>query len=174
MGIYAKNNDEWYRVGDDGLALPDAGGGKVLQVVQTATKIRPTTTNTSYEDTGISVTITPKKSGSTIFLRATGFARSTRGVDGTHLVRLRITDDSSNPIPGAEQVSVIEATNFSGTGDSAFSTNLSLLACEKSTGAATTYKLQFHTVAGCIVDLRGDQCTNLFTAIELEDVVVSP
>ena len=78
------------------------GGGKILQIVRATDSTDRTTTSASLSDAGISVTITPKKSDSTVILISNARAYTNRGTSGDARFQLSITDNSNNGISGGE------------------------------------------------------------------------
>ena len=119
--------------------IASAGGGKVLQVVQTVKTDTNTIASTSMVDLGISTTITPTSSSSKILAITylnIGGVTGARG--GLNLVRdttdILLADTASNRI---------RATNivFPPHSNCTFSINITYLD-SPSTTSATTYKIQ--------------------------------
>ena len=81
----------------------DIAGGKVLQIVRATDNTNRSTTSTSFVDSGLSVTITPKKSTSALLLLFTGLVYP-RANTGTNLSGyLQIANSANNGLPGTGQ-----------------------------------------------------------------------
>ena len=136
-----------------------ANRGKVLQVVRDTDGTQRTTTSTSMVDvTGMSVTITPQKNTSAILLVATVLLLPAVN-DG---IIYQITDNSNNPISGAE--SFYGSTTAGGT--IAFG-SVAVGYSTPATIAATTYKVRFRSISGGSVNIRNDINTGQLYAIEV-------
>jgi hypothetical protein len=131
---------------------------KVLQVVRATDVTNRTTTNSSYVDANISVTITPQKSDSAIILMWTVQILLT----GTNPYgNLQITDNSNNAISGAEDAQHGVAANSPVTA-------LTLIGYDTpATILATTYKGRFRRGAGTSIELENSQSTGQLYAIEV-------
>ena len=109
MGLLCLPQKVWYNMtmktfsAGDVLKAQDlndnfaAVGGKVLQVVRATDTTERTTTSTSYQDAGISVTITPQKSDSAILVLSTFYFEAIN-----FFISTEITDSSNNALSGAE------------------------------------------------------------------------
>jgi hypothetical protein len=112
-------------------------GGKILQIVRATDSTNRTTTSTSFVDASISVTITPQKNDSAIILIWSAWLQV---ADGTRM-GVQITDNSNNPVSGAESL-------FFGSASNTFRSGMVLFG--RSTPAtinAVTYKGRFSTTA---------------------------
>lgn len=88
--------------GTTNLILPTTGFGKVLQIVRATDSTARTTTSANFVDvTGMSVTITPKSSDSSILLIATFIIYSINGVGADLRGYVQIADSSNVGISGA-------------------------------------------------------------------------
>jgi hypothetical protein len=120
------------------------GIGKILQVVRATDTTTRSTTSTSLTDvTGVSVTITPQKSNSTIMLIFTAtlnaFAASGAAVYG----RLTMADSANNSISGSEDV-FQGNQNFSYTGNGSWLGYTTMIGfASPNTTSAVTYKMRF-------------------------------
>jgi hypothetical protein len=113
----------------------DLAGGKILQVVRATDSTNRSTSSTSYVDASLSVTITPQKSDSAIFVIWSHQSAPSNGA----LQFAQLTDNSNNALSGAEGIV---------TGSSANSFNTVSVIVGYSTPAttsATTYKARFRT-----------------------------
>lgn len=113
----------------NGIEIP----GHVLQVVQSTITSTPSTTSTSFTDTGLSVTITPKSSSSKVLITAdygTGTANSSAGMviqlvrGSTSLFYRGVAYSSSGAVYAVDSFSHLDSP---------------------ATTSATTYKVQFLT-----------------------------
>ena len=158
----------------NGLTIPTTGFGKVLQVVRATDITDRTTTKTSFEDAGISVTITPQRSTSAILIIAVAGTDSTWTVDGENYGRVQITDSSNITLIGGQNMN-IGLVNSTGTGTRSVFAPLTMWAyATPGTTSAVTYKLRFRSNTNNTFTIRNDAPTGQMYAIELADVVVSP
>jgi hypothetical protein len=132
---------------------------KILQVVRATDSTDRTTTSASYVDvTGMSVTITPQKSDSAIFVIASFNA----GPDGATYIDTQITDSSNNALSGAEQRRTGNNSNLFRNGE------LLLGYSTPATTSAVTYKLRFRTLtSGQNVKIENNSNTGQMYAIEV-------
>jgi hypothetical protein len=116
-------------------------GGKVLQVVRATDTTLRTTTSTSFVDvTGMSVTITPQKSDSSVLVIAQVRAQVSQSSNASTFGNFAISDSSNNALSGAE------SATFGSTNVSQSNTNIVVIGrSTPGTTSATTYKLRFST-----------------------------
>lgn len=149
--------------------LSFVNGGKILQVVRATDSTNRTTTSTSYTDvTGMSVSITPTLSSSTVLIIASFSARTNSDTASELRGVVRITDSSNNAISGAE---------FGGVGNIAASGSdirrwvspVQLFAwATPATTSAVTYKLRFLTEnASTTLNIENGSMTGQMFAIEV-------
>jgi hypothetical protein len=156
-----------YLVGALGSKL-DVAGGKILQVVRATDSTQRTTTSASYVDASISVTITPQKSDSAILLiwsaNASPDTVDKTGTGSQTRQEQQITDNSNNPISGAERMRV-------GTVDTStlFYESMTLIGyATPGTTSAVTYKGRFQRVdSQCTARLLNNVNTGQLYAIEV-------
>jgi len=142
-------------------------GGKILQIVRATDSTRRSTTSTTYVDvTGMSVTITPQKSDSSILIIASWEAivapnsSTFRGI-------FSLTNSSNNQLTHGSDL-------FFGRDDSA-SSAVSWTAPLQAFGwdtpattSATTYKMRFRVDnSSTTVSLRNDGTVGLMLALEI-------
>ena len=144
-------------------------GGKILQIVRaTDTTNRATTSITLVDVTGMSVTITPQKSDSAIFILAICRASNSSSLTTATYGFVRITDNSNNAISGAEEVMF---GNNGYTASGARQNDTPLIAWAYATPATTsavTYKLRFRSDTGNnTVTLVNASVTGQMYAIEV-------
>jgi len=145
----------------------DLAGGKILQIVQDTDTTQRATSSTSFTDvTGMSVTITPQKSDSTILLMLAvimgAFANTNAATEGY----LQISDSSNNAIAGAQESQIYGG----GGGNTSFAiySPVTLIAYSTpATTSAVTYKARFKSVSGSTVVLRNNLSTGSLYAIEV-------
>jgi hypothetical protein len=149
-----------------GSKLPIAGG-KILQIVRATDSTQRTTTSATPVDvTGMSVTITPQKSDSAIFIICTAnvFSSATGGAINNSLFFL--TDNSNNGLSGAQS-----QVFFSNAATNAILQAPALLwgYSTPATLSATTYKLRFLSPAStnCTSGLANNTNTGQMYAIEV-------
>lgn len=135
-------------------------GGKILQVVRATDTTDRSTTSTSFTDSGLSVTITPKKSTSAILLISV-FGATKTGADG---VRFILTDNSNNAISGTDPIGgAIYSSN-----SMSFSSMQTLIGyATPSTTLAVTYKLRFASSLGGAAELFNGTIRSQLFAIEV-------
>jgi hypothetical protein len=147
----------------------DLAGGKILQIVRATDSTSRSTTSTSYVDvTGMSVTITPQKNDSAIFIIFTAQAEAESTSTGNRYGLICVTDSSNNAISGATQ---IETGQYNITGSGTFATVnhvTGIAYATPGTTSATTYKLRFQiVVAGMTLYFRNDKTVGQMYAIEV-------
>jgi hypothetical protein len=137
-------------------------GGKILQIVRATDATSRSTTSTSYVDvTGVSVTITPQKSDSAIFIFWSFVADRLTENDSANF---QLTDASNNALSGAEGIEL-----FADIGASLL-IRVPLVSVGYSTPAttsSTTYKARFKGLGGSQARVRGDIATTQILAIEV-------
>jgi hypothetical protein len=147
----------------------DLAGGKILQIVRATDATNRTTTSTSFVDANLSVTISPQKNDSAVLLIASVLANTAWSVATEQRGSLQITDNSNNPISGAED-SLFGLVNISGSGDRQFEAPLIIFArATPATINATTFKLRFRTSNASTQTLL----RNSFTTAQLYAIEVS-
>ena len=144
----------------DGAAFQALGGGKILQIVRATNATESTTTSSSFVDiTGLSVTITPKKSDSAILLILAVQVRNDASGGGTSV---QITDASNTTISGAVE------TIFNTGGDTSQGFITCMAYSTPATTSATTYKGRFRRQAGTgNAIIRNNQNPGQIYAIEV-------
>ena len=146
----------------------DIAGGKVLQVVRATDATQRSTTSTSQVDvTGMSVTITPQKSDSTLLLIAV-FNAAVVANSGTFAeASFRITDASNNILQGSTFFGLFNNT-FSGADGSASAPNIIWRTATPATTSAVTYKLRFQVSgANMTAFVQNSQTEGQMYAIEV-------
>ena len=178
------DDDAGYAIGDvvfvtgpgDG-GSPGGGGGKVLQVVRATDSNQPSTTSTDYVDVpGMSISISPTSSSSSIVIVATGMVGAQSSTDTHNRMWAQITDENGAPISSVLGL-LAGVENFVTTPTPATVTlPLNLWALDNpSTTAQVTYKMQFKVDASSTTAYFYNNFTlGQMYAIELADVVVSP
>ena len=124
----------------NGVAIP----GHVIQVVNSTTSTQALTTSTSFVDTGLTASITPKFSSSKIFVTISQAFSMTSGTNAQYQANLIIADGSNNQLFGAsgfDQFRVKEQYAFH------WQTNLQMLH-SPSTTSSFTYKTRMKAVGG--------------------------
>ena len=140
---------------DAALVLPSTGFGKVLQVVRATDTVRRTSTSGTYADTGLSVTITPSQSSSTVLLIWTGEIATT---GSSAYGEIQITDSSNNAISAAERASHGPTTELS----------FAIFGyATPATTSATTYKTRYKRISGTSIIVYNDIHTGQLFAIEV-------
>jgi hypothetical protein len=151
----------------DGSAFQALGGGKVLQVVRaTDTTFRTTTSLTYVDVTGMSVTISPQKSTSSIMLIVSAMA-SVAGNVAEQAGDFQITDASNNSLTGSRLT--IASNDYTKAATSSMNVPLSLIGWDTpATTSAVTYKLRFLArVSGGSCSVFNQLTTGQMFAIEV-------
>jgi hypothetical protein len=133
--------------------------GKILQVVRATDATQRSTTSTTYVDANISVTITPQKNDSFIFLM---WYFSTAHLTTSNYGMFQITDVSNNAISGSEN-------GFYGSNTTTdFYAQISMAAYHApATLSATTYKGRFKVSTTGTNFLNNNVNTGQLFAIEV-------
>ena len=156
MAIVLDGTDAIGDLGDALNAKLNLAGGKVLQVVRATDTTNRSTTSTSYVDASISVTITPQKNTSAIFL----LAKYLKNTEGNTENFFQITDSSNVAISGAQEDAYYTTTRFMVPGTSiAWATPATL--------SAVTYKLRFRNVNANPTTIMNATSTGQLYAIEV-------
>lgn len=147
------------------LTLPTTGFGKLLQVVRATDAADRSTTSTSFVDvTGVSVTITPQRSDSSILLVAAFNLGISSGGGASPDARFQITDSSNNAISGAENVSAYLL--LANTQLNMYQTLFAR--ATPNTTSAVTYKLRYRaTGANITVNAYGTAGASQMLAFEI-------
>lgn len=154
------------------LTLPAANGtvittsnpqsGSVLQVVQTTYSTETDSTTTSYVDTGITATITPKFASSKIMIFITGQAYKGNG-NASNSLSLKVQKNGSNLyFFGDLFLYTATATELSGIFSSTYLDS-------PATTSATTYKVQFKNsfVSASLVRVQFQSMPSVITLMEI-------
>lgn len=148
----------------------DNFGGDFVQVIRASDVTRRTTTSTSFVDvTGMSVTITPKRSTSAILVIATGNVSSAHSsTSATRTSRLAITDSANVVVGGVTEPTFGQISN-AGSGSQSIESAFALFAYVlPATLSAVTYKLRFKSDdAGTTTQIKNDLYTGQMYAIEV-------
>lgn len=122
---------------------PTASGfGKVLQVVRATDTTDRSTTSTSFVDvTGMSVTITPQKSTSSIIVMATFYGVFSANTTASRSALFQLTDSSNVALSGAQNVDF--ALVGTGASVSLYSPLVLVGYVSPATLSAVTYKMRF-------------------------------
>jgi hypothetical protein len=137
-------------------------GGKILQIVRATDVTQRSTTNGSFVDASISVTITPQKNDSAIIVLWTCRAQVGAGSTATR-ASFQITDASNNALSGSESTLL---GNNSTTISDFF--HLALIGYSTpATTSATTYKGRFSTESTNGVAIQNQASTGQLFAIEV-------
>ena len=142
--------------------LPIAGG-KILQVVRATDTTYRSTTSTSPTDVGISVTITPQKSDSSVIIIASHQKEHSVSTTLGRVAYCQITDSANTPLSGAQNAGL---GWYNGTHTI---TAMETIFGYASPGVTTavTYKLRFNVASSAFLALRNDTITGQMYAIEV-------
>ena len=146
-----------------------AGLGKVVQIVRATDSTQRTTTSTSFVDASLSVTITPQKSDSAIFLIANGIFLAESTISGTSLSgAIQITDSADNTVSGGSG-GTHGLLNSTGSGSQHVGGSFLIIGYSTpATTLATTYKVRFKSSIGTTtMFLRNAQQPHQLLAIEV-------
>jgi hypothetical protein len=124
-----------------------ASAGQVLQVVSATYNTQTTTTSTSYVDSGLSASITPKFSTSKILVMANGVSNYSRVLTSIDAgIGFLLVRDATN-IYNHNIAFYVFINGASSSNDFYSQFSLSYLDSPATT-SSTTYKLQFRTYSG--------------------------
>jgi len=144
-----------------------AGGGKVLQVVQDTLEDNYSTASATYNDTGLSVTITPSSASSKIMIVA--YARTSIFSTGSKTANygaLRLVVGATPTVLQEQSIGIGVMASTSGP-EFYINVNFSLLHSPNTT-SATTYKIQGKIVANNTTAITGSATSiNSIVAMEI-------
>ena len=161
MALTIDGSDPTGDLGDLLDAKLPIAGGKILQVVRATDTTNRTTTSTSYVDvTGMSVTITPQKSDSTVLVLCV-FTMSAEG-NGTSVdARLVITNSADTVLTGAQDLIISSPDNL-------FFPMVLMAQVAPNSTSAQTYKMRFRvTGANRTITIYNGSATGQIYAIEV-------
>lgn len=139
-----------------------SAGQKILQIVRATDSTDRTTTSGTFVDvTGMSVTITPQKSDSTILILATYYINITGG-NGASIGFTQITTSGNTALSGAQN-----AHAGSSTSNNHWATQTLIGYAAPATTSAVTYKLRFSAFSGYTVTIANAGHTGQMYAIEV-------
>jgi hypothetical protein len=145
-------------------------GGKILQIVRATDVTSRSTTSTSFVDvTGMSVTITPQKSDSSVIVIATSQIESAHSsTSATRTSRLSVTDSSNNVVGGINDPTLGGISN-AGSGTQSLASCFTIFAyVTPATLSAVTYKLRMKSDdAGTTTSIKNNLITGQMYAIEV-------
>jgi hypothetical protein len=140
-----------------------------VQVVRATDSTTRQTNATSYQDSGISITITPQKADSHIYIFFSATTRIASSADTEVSGRIQITDDSDNPLSGAEDVR-ININGHNATGYRLHEQRPFVMAYDKpATTSATSYKVKHRVGASSNTgfDFRNGDSPSQLLAVEV-------
>ena len=111
--------------------------GHVIQIVQGSTSTHTNTSSSTYVDTGLSATITPKSASSLIYVFMNFVGGNTSASAENHLQILR----------GSTSIRVMDRWGFNAGGHTALH-GATIVKDSPNTTSATTYKVQYRTQSG--------------------------
>ena len=139
-----------------------AGAGQVLQVVSASTSTAVTNATTTYADTGLTATITPKFSNSKILVIVTHPQCTKLSTSANNSIDMKL-------VRGSTQIAYLsDVLGYTGTGiEFYFSTSVSYLDSPATT-SATTYKTQFKNLVNVsYVAVQINSTTSTITLMEI-------
>lgn len=146
-----------------GVDLATSGFGRVLQVVLATDSNDRTTTSGSFVDvTGMSVTITPKKSTSRIVIQSVFRYVKGTGTSGS-LGIFALADSSNILLSGAQGIAV----GSDDTGNSLRGGAVLVGSVLPASTSALTYKLRFSVIGTASLLVQNGSCTGQMYAIEV-------
>lgn len=153
--------------GDTGVTFPNgtaqASAGQVLQVVNATYGTEATTTSTSFSDSGLTASITPKFSTSKILVLVSMNGTAKWTGDGGAGVGLALLRNATSIVSNWSQY--LGYTSVSGINAVASSVNY---LDSPATTSSTTYKVQFKsTVTGTSVYVQRDNAVSTITLMEI-------
>ena len=137
-------------------------GGKILQVVRATDSTQRATTSTSFVDvTGMSVTISPKKSDSNLLIVASFRGQNSGGSNSIRNAFFQLTTSANAAISGAEEGTI------GGGVIALIESSLTLIGYETpGTTSAVTYKLRFRSTGETVRCQNNSQIGQIY-AIEV-------
>lgn len=135
--------------GDGTFTWAEAGGGKVLQVVQDTLVGKVSTTSSSFVDTGLSVSITPSSTSSKVLVLA---SMSSIGANVTAMFQL-VRNTTNIAVGTGGSNNITEGITVDATGR-ALHAGFNYLDSPATT-SATTYKVQYKQNGGGSVSING-------------------
>jgi hypothetical protein len=149
----------------------DVAGGKILQIVRATDSTNRSTTSTSFADvTGMSVTITPQKSTSSILVLTNFTANCTNLVSG-YIMGIYALTDSDNVLLSGAQSGAFGHRNTATTNATYMEivSPVQLIGYDSpATTSAVTYKLRFKAViASNIINVANGGSSGQLLAIEV-------
>ena len=141
------------------LSWADAGGGKVLQVVQGSTSTQADSTSGTYADTGLSLAITPSATSSKVLVMVSQSISSAGGRAGAAV----------NIVRGSTQVAEF---NQISNAENQMGNHFLVYLDSPSTTSATTYKTQFKRIdqSATVQAQRNDASGNSQSVITLLEI----
>jgi hypothetical protein len=152
--------------GTEGITFPNstiqASAGQVLQVVNATTSTQVTTATTTYVDTGLTATITPKFATSKILVIASlNGGLSITPASGAQLRLLR----NGSQISFIDDVALLTNASSANLGGTAGNVNY---LDSPATTSATTYKIQFNSRANLVtMAFQFNSSTSYITLMEI-------
>lgn len=142
-------------------AAPAGGGGKVLQVVQATYDTETTTTSSTYQDTGLTATITPSLATSKVLVLVSQHLQITR--NGTS------AEGSANLMRGATQILARSSNSFAIGGVSGDLLNRQYTSTtfldSPATTSATTYKTQMSALSSATIKAQNTGSVSNTTSV---------
>ena len=144
--------------GDNTFA--EAGGGKVLQVVNTTNTAQKTTTSTSFTGTSISLSITPSSASSKILILSSSNVFADTTGEGTIVTVYRGATNLGHSVEGMGRFQNGASNLYSNWSVSVFDS--------PATTSATTYEIYFRaTGGGAIAYVSNGTSPTFLTALEI-------
>ena len=164
--VYEKDTDMlaiWNGTAWRYIAATTATNGTVLQVVDASYSTQTTTSSSTYADTGLSVTITPKSTSSKIFISVAQQGILKLGGTTESACSLRLVRGSTTILQWAGYLGYTGST--ASNSESASTVYLD----SPSTISATTYKTTFATTTNGsgTIDCQRDGVTSTIVAMEI-------
>lgn len=140
-----------------------AGAGQVLQVVNATYSSQASTSSSTYADTGLSASITPKLSTSKILVIASVCGIDKTGANTQNALGFKLVRNSTDLIEFGRYINYTNSTAESGSGSS-----VTTYLDNPSTASATTYKVQFKAEANAgTVWVQNSGSTSTITLMEI-------
>ena len=123
---------------------PTGGGGGIIQVIQATLDTKTSTTSTSYTDTGLSVSITPKFSTSKILIRYNINVSINSDSNIAFFQIVRGSTAVGNGTQGSSRTKCHTALRGQHSDNNPHGVTAGEFLDSPSTTSATTYKIQYH------------------------------